>query len=54
MEGGAAVESAVSLVDNVLCVPVKVCPIGCSLAFSAAAVVVKSCPLLSLPCLSLP
>lgn len=44
MEGGAAVESALSLADDVPCVPVKVCPIGWSLALSTAAAVVKNCP----------
>lgn len=52
MEGGAAVETAPSLVAGVLCVPAKVCPIGRSLALSTAAAVVKNYPPLFLPCLS--
>lgn len=55
VKGGAAVETALSLVACVLCVAAKVCLIGWSLALSTAAAVVKHYPPslpLFLPCLS--
>lgn len=42
VEGGAAVETALSLVGDFLCVSAKVCPIGWSLALSTEAAVVKN------------
>lgn len=42
VEGGAAVETAVSLVADVFCMPAYVCPIGCCSALSTAAAVVKN------------
>lgn len=44
VEGGAALETALSLACDVLCLPAKVCAIGCSLALSTAAAVVKNYP----------
>lgn len=54
MEGGAAVETALSLVGDVLCVPAKVCPIGWSFALSTAAAVVKNYPLSLCPVSAFP
>ena len=55
VEGGAAVETALSLVIYLLCVPARLCPIGCSRALGTAAAVVKSHPpSLFLPCLFFP